>query len=204
MATMTTDGRRMRGEVSRRAVMRVAVNLASAQGLEGLSIGGLAAKTAMSKGGVVALFGTKEQLQLATIAAASEVFRASVIAPALETRGGLERLRVLIDAWLRYSETRVFEGGCFFAAAASELGSQRGAVRDAVAEAMRQWQEFVRHTITRAIEQRELPATTDAALLTFEITSLLDGANSMSLLFDNGEPYGRARDAIGRLLSPLG
>ena len=201
MATMTTiDGRRARGETSRRAVMRVAVDIASVDGLEGLSIGGLAAATSMSKGGVVALFGTKEQLQLATIAAASDIFVAHVLAPALEAKGGRERLTVLIDAWLRYSETRVFAGGCFFAAASAELGSRPGPVRDAVVAAMRDWQEFIRRTIERAVARGELDEATDAAQLTFEITSLLDGANDLSLLFDSAEPYARARVAFAKLL----
>jgi len=201
MATMTTiDGRRARGDSSRRAVMRVAVDIASVEGLEGLSIGGLAAETSMSKGGVVALFGTKEQLQLATVAAASEIFVANVVTPALEVKGGRERLTVLVDAWLRYSETRVFTGGCFFAAASAELGSQRGPVRDAVADAMREWQQFVRRTVERAVARGELDQATDAAQLAFEITALLDSANDMSLLFDSAEPYARARTALARLL----
>jgi AcrR family transcriptional regulator len=201
MSVMTQiDGRRARGETSRRAVMTLAVDLASVDGLEGLSIGTLATKADMSKGGVVALFGSKEQLQLATVAAAKDIFVANVVTPALEERGGLSRLLVLLDAWLRYSEGRVFAGGCFFAAASAELGSRRGPVRDAVAEAMVEWQQFVRHTITRAIGRGELEAETDAAQLTFEITSLLDGANDMSLLLDSNEPYERARTALAKLV----
>lgn len=194
------DGRRARGETSRRSVMGLAVDLASVDGLEGLSIGTLAAKSQMSKGGVVALFGSKEQLQLATVAAAKEIFIANVVTPALEEKGGLARLLVLLDAWLRYSESRVFAGGCFFAAASAELGSRRGPVRDAVAEAMVEWQEFVRRTILRAVGRGEMDAATDAAQMTFEITSLLDGANDMSLLHDSSEPYERARIALQRLL----
>jgi AcrR family transcriptional regulator len=194
------DGRRARGETSRRAVMGIAVDLASVDGLEGLSIGTLATKAEMSKGGVVALFGSKEHLQLATIAAAKEIFIANVVTPALEEKGGRARLLVLLDAWLRYSESRVFAGGCFFAAASAELGSRRGPVRDAVAHAMVEWQDFVRRTILRAVEREELDAATDAAQLTFEITSLLDGANDMSLLHDSTEPYERARTALARLV----
>jgi AcrR family transcriptional regulator len=202
MTVMTqADGRRTRGETSRRAVMALAVDLASIGGLEGLSIGTLAARADMSKGGVVALFGSKQQLQLATVAAAREIFIARVITPALEEKGGLARLLVLLDGWLRYSESRVFAGGCFFAAAASELGSQRGPVRDAVATAMTDWHEFLRRTIVRAIDRNELDAATDPAQLTFEITSLLDGANDLSLLLDSSEPYERARVGLGRLLA---
>ena len=203
MSVMTQiDGRRARGATSRRTVMTLAVDLASVDGLEGLSLGTLAAKADMSKGGVVALFGSKEQLQLATVAAAKEIFVADVVTPALEEKGGLARLLVLLDAWLRYSESRVFAGGCFFAAATSELGSRRGPVRDSVVGAIVEWQQFVRRTIAGAIEREELDAATDAAQLTFEITSLLDGANDMSLLLDSNEPYERARTALAKLFAP--
>jgi AcrR family transcriptional regulator len=197
----SADGRRARGDTSRRAVMRVAVDLASVDGLEGLTIGSLATEASMSKGGVVALFGSKEKLQLATIAAAAEIFRETVVVPALEVPGGRERLTVLLERWLGYSETRVFAGGCFFAAAMAEFGSRPGPVRDAVADSMRQWHEFLRRTIARAVERGELPADTDAVQLTFELTSILDGANSLSLLFDSAEPYDRARASLAKLLA---
>jgi AcrR family transcriptional regulator len=202
MSAMTqVDGRRTRGETSRRAIMALAVDLASVEGLEGLSIGTLAARADMSKGGVVALFGSKQDLQLSTVAAAREIFISKVITPALEEKGGLARLLVLLDGWLRYSESRVFAGGCFFAAAASEFGSQHGPVRDAVATAMIDWHGFLKRTIQRAIDRDELDAATDPAQLTFEITSLLDGANDLSLLLDSNEPYERARVGLGRLLA---
>jgi AcrR family transcriptional regulator len=200
-ASPSLDGRRVRGDSSRRAVMAVAVDLASVDGLDGLSIGALAARSGMSKGGVVALFGSKEQLQLATIEAAIEVFHEHVLAPALAETGGLARLRVLTDAWLRYSQSRVFAGGCFFAAASAELGSRPGAAHDAIAKAMTDWQAFMRRTVERAIDRGELSPGTDAGQLSFEITSLLDGANDLSLLFGSDEPYRRARTAISRLLA---
>ena len=180
--------------------MAVAVDLASVDGLDGLSIGALATRTGMSKGGVVALFGSKEHLQLATIDAAIEVFHEHVVVPALGEKGGLARLRVLTDSWLRYSQSRVFSGGCFFAAASAELGSRPGTVRDAIATAMTDWQAFVRRTVERALERGELAADTDPDQLSFEITSLLDGANDLSLLLGSDEPYARARTAIDRLL----
>jgi AcrR family transcriptional regulator len=182
--------------------MAIAVDLASVDGLDGLSLGALASRSGMSKGGVVALFGSKEQLQLATIDAAIEVFHEHVLAPALAEHGGLSRLRVLTDAWLRYSQSRVFAGGCFFAATSAELGSRPGTARDAIARAMGDWQAFMRRTVDRAVDRGELPPGTDAGQLTFEITSLLDGANDLSILFGSDEPYGRARTAIDRLLAP--
>ncbi|MEO8528825.1 MAG: TetR/AcrR family transcriptional regulator, partial [Pseudolysinimonas sp.] len=139
----TMDGRRVRGDTSRQAVMRVAVDEASVSGLDGLSIGGLAASVSRSKAGIAGLFGSKEELQLATIAAAAEVFTESVIAPALAEPAGLPRLRALVDGWIAYSQSRVFAGGCFFARAAAEYRSRPGPLRDAVADFMRRWNSFI-------------------------------------------------------------
>ncbi len=200
-ATPALDGRRARGDSSRRAVMRRAVDLASIGGLEGLTIGSLASEVSMSKGGVVALFGTKEQLQLATVAAAADIFRTAVVEPALAVRRGRARLEALVTGWLDYSERRVFAGGCFFAAVSAELGSRPGPVRDAIAAQQHLWHAFLQGAIERAMDAGELDPGTDAAQLTFELTSLLDGANSMSLLFDSAEPYARARTAVARLLA---
>ena len=196
---ITRDGRRARGELSRSAVMDRAVNLATVRGLEGLSIGELADQVGMSKAGVVALFGSKEQLQLAAVAAASDVFRVTVVEPALAAPAGLTRLRALVEAWLRYSEIRVFEGGCFFAAAGAELASRTGAVHDAVVAAHRQWREFLVGAIVRAQNLGEL-SIDDPRLLAFEITAVLDEANATSLLFGGPEPYVLARTAISRML----
>ena len=204
MATTTpaprADGRRARGESSRRAVMRVAVDLASVGGLEGLTIGSLATEAQLSKGGVVALFGSKQQLQLATIDAARQVFAATVVTPALDVPRGRARLEALLENWLAYSQSRVFAGGCFFAAASAELGSRPGPVRDAIADAQREWHAFLMGAIERAVAAGELDPATDPAQLAFELTALLDGANSMSLLFDSDEPYARARATLSRLL----
>lgn len=199
-----TDGRRARGEVSRQAVLAIAVDLATVSGLDGLSIGGLATAAGRSKAGVAGLFGSKEELQLATVAAAAEIFGRTVITPALQAPAGLARLRALVDAWLDYSETRVFSGGCFFAAATAEYRSRPGAVRDAVAADMRTWLDFVAEAARRAIAAGDLPASTDPAQLAFQINALLDAANDSSLLFDSAAPYAQARRAIDALLSRSG
>ena len=202
MSDMTvTDGRLVRGQLSRQTVMRSAVDLASVGGLDGLSIGGLASEVSMSKSGIAGLFGSKEDLQLAAIAAAAEIFQERVIAPALKTPAGLERLRALVDAWIDYSESRVFSGGCFFAAAAAEYRARPGVVRDAIAAQMRRWNEFIAGAVGRAMATGELPADTDPPQLAFEISALLDAANDASLLHDSAAPYARARTAIDALLA---
>lgn len=202
MRDMTvTDGRRARGDVSRQAVMSVAVDLATVSGLDGLSIGGLASAVSMSKGGIAGLFGSKEELQLATIASAAEIFERRVAAPALSAPAGLPRLRALIESWLAYSENRVFPGGCFFAAVTSEYRSRPGTIRDAVTANLQRWRDFIAEAITRAIASGELAKGTDATQLAFEISALLDAANASSLLFDSAEPYARARKAVDALLA---
>lgn len=199
-----TDGRRARGDLSRQAVLDAAVDLASVEGLDGLSIGGLAAAVGMSKGGLAGLFGTKQELQLAVVAAAADIFRDRVIRPALGAPAGLPRLRALVAAFLDYSETRVFSGGCFFAAVTAEYRAKPGPVRDAIAAQMRRWGDFVTEAVARAAAAGDLPATTDAAQLAYEITALLDAANDASLLHDSAEPYARTRVAVDGLLTARG
>jgi AcrR family transcriptional regulator len=181
--------------------MQIAVNSASVNGLDGLSIGGLAADSELSKSGVVALFGTKEDLQLATIAAAREIFLAQVVEPTLTVPGGLERLEALLAAWLDYSRTRVFTGGCFFAAAIAEVGSKPGPVRDAVAVAVDDWYDFVSRTVARAQFKGDLDVAINPDELGFALTSYLETANSRSLISGGGEPYELAAAAARTLLA---
>ncbi len=181
--------------------MRLAVDIASVDGLEGLSLGTLATGANLSKSGVVALFGNKEKLQLAAIEAAREIFVSVVIVPALKLQGGRERLEGLLENWIDYSENRVFAGGCFFAAATAEVASKQGAVHDAVAAQLESWNDTISRVISRAVERGELAAPDDVGQLAFEIRSLLDGANTDSLIFGSSAPYERARIALRRLLS---
>ena len=197
----TTDGRLVRGARSRSAIMKIAVNTASVDGLNGLSIGGLAADADISKSGVVALFGTKEKLQLATVEAARQIFAGEVVRPTLAVPGGIERLETLISTWLDYSRNRIFAGGCFFAAATIEVGSQPGPVRDAVAASFEEWYEFLGRTIERARDKGELAPRVDVKQLTFQISAFLDAANARSLLTSSPEPYELAAEASRILLA---
>jgi AcrR family transcriptional regulator len=196
-----TDGRLVRGARSRRAALALAVNIASVDGLDGLSIGGLAAESGLSKSGIVALFGAKVELQLATIAAAREIFYDEVVAPILGERGGVARLEKVVTSWLDYSRNRVFVGGCFFAAGIAEVGSKPGPVRDAIAVAVEDWNGFLAHTIARAQAKGELRASVDVDELAFALGSYLETANARSLISGDDRPYELAAASARSLLN---
>ena len=159
MAQVQLDGRRVRGDESRRVVLAQAIDTASVDGLEGLTMGRLAEASGHSKSGVATLFGSKEQLQLATIGAAREVFVDRVIAPArAHAQRGLARVCALISYWLAYSDDRVFRGGCFFAATSVEFDARPGAVRVAVVAATTEWEDYLTASIARAMEARAIDA----------------------------------------------
>ncbi|WP_313885855.1 TetR/AcrR family transcriptional regulator [Fodinicola feengrottensis] len=126
----TIDQRLARGAKTRRAITRRAVDVASMEGLNGLSIGRLATDLGLSKSGVQTLFGTKEQLQLASIECAREMFTEAVVKPALSADHGVARLRALVERWLVYAETPLFPGGCFWVANYADFDSRPGLVRD--------------------------------------------------------------------------
>lgn len=191
------DGRVERGDQTRRAILDRAAAIASVEGLEGLSIGRLAIELQVSKSGVFAHFGSKEELQLATVRRAREVFVAEVIAPALRATAGLRRLWRLCDGWLDYSDRRVFPGGCFFASAVAEFDARPGRVRDAIAAAQRDWLHFLEESITKArqLGELELEPGTDARQLAFELDAFTR-ATQDALLFDEHSVYTRARRAM--------
>ena len=205
MAQEQRDGRRARGDESRRVILAHAIDTASVEGLEGLTIGQLADAAGHSKSGVATLFGSKEQLQLATVAAAREIFIERVVTPArAESAHGLTRVCALIRAWLAYSDDRVFRGGCFFAATSVEYDAKPGPIRDAVVAASMEWEDYLALSIQRAMDAGELPGLDDARQLTFEAVSFLEAANTRSLLHGSADPYDRAATALRTRLLALG
>ncbi|MET9784779.1 TetR/AcrR family transcriptional regulator [Streptomyces canus] len=194
------DGRVERGNRTRRAVLRRAVDIASVEGLEALSVGRLAGELELSKSGVFALFGSKQELQLATVRAASRIFVAEVLEPVSEAAEGVERLRGLCEGWLRYSEERVFPGGCFFYGVMAEFDAREGPVHDALVEAQRVWLAELERCAERGRAAGELSADTDPAQLAFEVVALMETANAMSLLHGEATPYVRARRGIASRL----
>jgi len=199
--TAAAKGRKAQGERTRNAILETAVHIASAEGLEGLTIGRLATELSMSKSGLFAHFGSKEDLQVATVEAARAIFIREVVKPAFESTEGLQRLWKLCDIWLSYVQSGVFRGGCFFAAAAAEFDSRPGAVRDRIAEIMKEWLEALRNAIIEAQEAGHLDKELDATQLAFEFNSLELGANWAFQLYGDTRAFKRAREAIRERLS---
>jgi AcrR family transcriptional regulator len=173
------------GERTREAIVREAVSLATIDGLEGLSIGNLADRLGMSKSGVYAHFGSKQDLQLATVDEAERIFRAEVIEPALAAPPGLGQLAAVGEAYLDHLARRTFPGGCFFAGAVLEMGTRPGPVKERIAAFQRGFTQLIRGFVAKAIEQNELPAGEDPEALTFEISGLVLAANSAFVLQDD-------------------
>ncbi|HKH16381.1 MAG TPA: TetR/AcrR family transcriptional regulator [Solirubrobacteraceae bacterium] len=195
------DGRKVRGDRTRRAILTTAVNVASVEGLEGLTIGRLATELDMSKSGLFAHFGSKEELQISTVRAAAAIFVHRVIRPAEErSEPGIARLRVMLDSWLDYMERGTFAGGCFFAAATIEMDGRPGPVRDAVAAQMVHWAELLADYSRAAIERGELSADADPEQLAFELDALGTAVNSGWQLHEDVLVFERGRRAIARRL----
>ncbi|MCK8475528.1 TetR/AcrR family transcriptional regulator [Microbacterium aurugineum] len=196
------DGRRARGDASRRIVLDSATDLASVEGLDGLTIGRLAEASGSSKSSIATLFRSKEGLQLATVEAAREIFTGQIVEPAREHPRGVHRLAALLRNSLAYSKERVFAGGCFFAATAADVDSKSGPVRDAVRAALVDWYGYIEAQIRHAVAGGEINA--DAEVLAFELVALNEEANARSLLMDDERPYVLAAAAIRARLRAAG
>jgi AcrR family transcriptional regulator len=188
------------GERTREAILERAADLASLEGLEGLTIGRLSTELGMSKSGLFSHFGSKEELQLATVARATGVLWREVVEPATLTAPGIARLGALLEGYLRYLEREVFPGGCFLKAAAAEFDGRPGPVRDAIVQASRAWGDELEGQAEAARALGELPVDLDPAQLAFELNALADAANAVYQLQGDRRAFERAREAIARLL----
>ena len=193
--------RRSDGERSRAAILREAARLATVEGLDGLSLARLADAVGMSKSGLYAHFGSKEELQLATIEAAKEIFAREVVAPAREAERGLPRLEALIAAKLRYERGEIFEGGCFFETVRGEFDSRRpGPVRDLIEADLEEWDALMLRAIASAIKAGHLKADTDAEQLLYEIEALSTTATLRHQMTGDTALFARAEAAIAARL----
>ncbi|MBF6451387.1 TetR/AcrR family transcriptional regulator [Nocardia elegans] len=194
----SADQRLRRGARSRRAVTRRAIEIASVDGLDGLSFGRLAEDLEVSKAGIQTLFRTKEKLQLATVDAARAVFVETVVRPARDAPAGIARLRALVDRWIDYVERPVFPGGCFLGANLPIFDSRPGPVRDALREQQRDWVAVLAAQFRRAVDAGEI-ADVDPEAAGFEVAAVLNAVN-VALRLGDDDSVAMARGVIDRLL----
>ena len=194
MATAAPQRPDRRRRDTRAGILARAVELGRTGGLEGLTIGRLADEMKMSKSGLFRHFGSKEELQLATIDAAAREYIEQIVEPALALPPGSERLDTLCNGYLSHLERQANAGGCFWAGCAAEFDDRPGPVRDRVQEMVGAWVSLLRR-------EAELADADDPDQLAFELHSLMLGANLRSQLLGDAEGFARARTAVKRLLS---
>jgi AcrR family transcriptional regulator len=194
--------RRSDGERSRAAILDEAARLATVQGLEGLSLARLADAVGMSKSGLFAHFGSKEELQLATVETASAIFEELVIEPAGEAPAGVARLRAYVERFLFHVEEGVFPGGCFFVSAVSELDAQPGPVRDGAMAFTGRWLGLLAGEVEAAQAAGELDPGADPPQIAFELNAFMVQGN---IQFVAGDPAAleRVRRAVDTRLAAL-
>ena len=198
----TTDRRRQRGMRTKQAILLHAARVGSAEGLEAVSLQRLASDLGMSKSGLFAHFGSKEELHMATIDAAAEIFADEVIRPALALPRGVGRVWALCERWMSYLERGVFPGGCFFWAVAEEYDSRRpGPVRDSVLEKKAYWSYTLQRAVREAQQAGEIEAGVDPEQLAWELDSLMGGANGGFKSGEGSRALERGRRAIRERLT---
>ncbi|HEX6309621.1 MAG TPA: TetR/AcrR family transcriptional regulator [Longimicrobiales bacterium] len=194
--------RRQRSDGARThaAILEAATRLASVTGIEGVTLGRLAAELGVSKSGLYAHFGSKEQLQLETIDTALEIFGREVIGPAHEAPAGVRRLEALFAAYFSYLERWVFPGGCFFAALLAEMDAQAGPVREKVVVVERAWMDEFTSYAEEARRLGEIRADVDVGQVVFELYACMELANYHFVMFRDAAVLERGRRAVARIL----
>ena len=194
--------RRSAAEVarSRASTVEAAVDLASVEGLEGITIGRLAGELGTSKSGLIGRFGDKEAMQRAVLAAAVERFTDAVWRPAAAAEPGLPRLEAIVDAWIAHLRDGVFPGGCFVTTASVEYDARPGPLRDDVAAAVERWLAVLEAEARRAHEAGDLPAGRDPADVAFELHSLASGGSVAGRLTGDHAALDRTRAAMRRAI----
>jgi len=191
-----------KGELTRQAILDEALIMASQTGLEGLTIGTLAAKLERSKSGVFAHFGSREDLQLAVLQEGARRFVAEVLQPAVKKPRGIPRIMAIIDNWCDWVYQKGRPGGCIFMAGAMEYDDRPGPLRDAVAQMQHQWREMVMRAVQQAVEVGDFRADTDAEQVAFECYAIVLALHHDIRLFGNPRrTIPRARAALERLLA---
>jgi len=189
-----------KGQLTRAAILDAALRLASQMGLEGLSIGALAEVAGMSKSGVFAHFGSREELQIAVIREYHRRFEEEVFFPAMREPRGVPRLRALFERWLRRVSVEV-DSGCIYISGAVEFDDRPGPVRDALVSMVRAWQDALERAIRIAIEDGQLKPDTDAQQMLFEMHGLILALHHDARLMRTPGSLQRARQAYERVVN---
>ncbi len=189
------------GIVSRSTILNAAARLATTRGLEGLSIGELAQHIGMSKSGLYAHFKSKEELELATVETAAEIFELEVLGKVPESSRGLGRVFALTNAFLDHLERRIFPGGCFFATVAVQLAARPGRPRDRVMQVLTAWTSQFHSALRQGREAGELAAHADVDQMAFEITAMMVRANFAWVLSGDKQVLEQARTGVKNVLA---
>ncbi len=187
------DGRRLRGDNTRALTVSHALQMASIDGLEGLSIAKLATALGTAKSTVHAAFGSKETLQVAVIDETTRLLFKLVVSPSLKADSGMARLVAVGDAWMSYLESDIFEGGCVLSSASLEMDGRSGAARDAIAKAMTDWMNTLSRFVADAISNGEIAETHEPEQLAFELNAIGMAANWHHQLLGGEETFHMAR-----------
>jgi AcrR family transcriptional regulator len=188
------------GQRTRELILLTAARLATVEGLDRLSIGGLAEHLGISKSGVFAHFRSKEALQLATIETAWAIFEREVVTPARAAPAGVPRVLALVEGFLGHLERRVFPGGCFFAATIAEMGMRSGPIPARLAEFDWYWMGLIRADLEAGRDAGQLRADVDVPQIAFEIESHVVHAHTRFSISGDPAVLGHATQAVRSLL----
>ena len=188
-----------KGQQTRATILDAALTLASHMGLEGLSIGALAEVTGMSKSGVFAHFGSRDELQIAVVREYHNKFEEEVFYPALREPRGLPRLRALFELWVKRVAVEI-DSGCIYISGAVEFDDRPGPVRDALVDMVQTWQDALERAIGMAVEEGHLRADTDPAQMLFEVHGLILALHHDARFLRHPGAVDRARVAFRRVL----
>ncbi len=189
-----------KGDNTRVAILDAALVQASESGFESLTIGSLADRVGISKSGLFAHFGSREELQIAAIEAAAARFTETVFIPALKAKRGLPRLRALFEHWLDWTARSGLSHGCPMQAAAIEFDDQPGAVRDAVSDHFARLERELGRAVELAIGQGHLRADLDVGQFVFDMMGIVFAYQHGARLFERAKSEARARTAFDRLI----
>lgn len=197
-----TEGRRSgKGAATRDAILARAMDLASVNGLEGISIGTLARETGLSKSGLFAHFGSKQKLQIEILEATAERFIEAVVRPARRERAGEPRLRRILENWLQWDGDGRLQGGCVFIAAAAELDDRPGPVRDHLVWQQKEWMAVLARAADRAKQVGDFRSDLDVRQFAHDLYAIALGYHYAARLLRDPEARTRALTAFERLVA---